>query len=170
MPGQPLAWMEASNLPEEAFGIAPLVGDYRRIMNEFHEGVILPVGEEPSGRSWTGFQSVGADGSGYILVFREDNGRASAEIRTWLPEGADVRFEPVLASPACAVSGVASADGDADTSGAAVAAADVPAFETVPGEDGRVEFTLPAPNTFALYRYFTDPARSVQPRGEGTEK
>ena len=170
MPGQPLAWMEASNLPEEAFGIAPLVGDYRRIMNEFHEGVILPVGEEPSGRSWTGFQSVGADGSGYILVFREDNGRASAEIRTWLPEGADVRFEPVLASPACAVSGVASADGDADTSGAAVAAADVPAFETVPGEDGRVEFTLPAPNTFALYRYFTDPARRVQPRGEGTEK
>lgn len=127
MPGQPLAWMEASNLPEEAYGTASLIETYKGISEEFHSGVILPVGEEPSGRSWTGFQSVSDDASGYMLVFREDNMSGSAEVDTWLDSGAEVRFDAV--------------------------AGDGVSFTAVAGNDGVVEFALPERNTFALYRY-----------------
>ena len=127
MPGQPLAWMEASNLPEEAYSIAPLAGDYRKVMSGFHSGVILPVGEEPSGRSWTGFQSITGDRSGYILVFREDNCRPSSLVDTWLGDGLEVEFEKIL--------------GDGQS------------FRAPTGDGGTVEFSLPDRNTFALYRY-----------------
>ena len=61
MAGQPLAWMEASNLPEEAFSVSGLLSGYREISAEFHSGMIFPIGDEPSGRSWTGFQSILSD-------------------------------------------------------------------------------------------------------------
>lgn len=127
MAGQPLAWMEASNLPEEAYGIAGLVKDYREVSPDFHSGIILPVGEEPSGRSFTGFQSLSDDSTGYMLVYRENTGRGKAVLDTWLPEGKKVRFKPVLGYGA--------------------------PFVAVAGEDGAVEFSLPDRNTFALYRY-----------------
>ncbi len=127
MAGQPLAWMEASNLPEEAYGLSSLIEDYKQIWHQFHDGVILPVGDEPSGRSWTGFQSAAGEKEGYILVFRELTDSETSEVRTWLPEGKKVGLTPVL--------------GDAE------------GFRAVTGNDGSLEFTLPAPNSFALYRY-----------------
>ena len=127
MAGQPLAWMEASNLPEEAYGISSLISVYREVMNTMHEGVILPIGEEPSGRSWTGFQSLSDERSGYILVFREADPEESSEVRTWLPEGTRAVFEPV--------------------------AGDGKKFRATAGDDGRVRFALPEENSFALYRY-----------------
>ena len=45
-------------LPEEAFGIKDLMEKYKKVQYDFHQGTILPIGEEPSGRSWTGFQSL----------------------------------------------------------------------------------------------------------------
>ncbi len=96
MAGQPLAWMEASNLPDEAFGIKPLVDAYRDVQHDFHSGTILPVGEEPSGRSWTGFQSIKNDSEGYLLLYREDNDRRETMLETWLPGGEKVRLTPVL--------------------------------------------------------------------------
>ena len=134
MMGQPLAWMEAENLPEEAYGVAPLIAEYREVMNEIHEGVILPVGDEPSGRSWTGFQSMTDGWSGYILVFREANRNGAAFVETWLPEGAKTVFEPV--------------------------AGDGKKFRATAGEDGRIRFTLPQENSFALYRYTVDVLQS----------
>ena len=95
---QPLAWMEASNLPEEAFAAGDLIRAYREIAPEFHSGTILPIGDEPSGRSWTGFQSITGSKEGYLLVYREDNPARRAKIRTWLPEGSRVRLKPVLGS------------------------------------------------------------------------
>ena len=128
MAGQPLAWLEASNLPEEAYGISGLVGDYRRIMKDFHRGTVLPMGEEPSGRSWTGFQSLFPDGrSGFVLVYRELNGRETAVLGTWLPENAAIKFTKVL--------------GDGED------------FEAVAGRNGAVEFALPKPNSFVMYKY-----------------
>ena len=128
MAGQPLAWMEASNLPEEAYGIAPLIREYRRVMAKFHSGTILPVGDEPSGRSWTGFQSVAKDGnSGYVLVYREASPSGSAAVKTWLPEGSQVEFSRVLGS------------GED--------------FGATAGRDGEIEFSLPGENSFVMYGY-----------------
>ena len=127
MAGQPLAWMEASNLPEEAFAVKPLVESYRRVSADFHEGMIFAVGEEPSGRSWTGFQSVKTGNAGYIIVYREANCRERAKVKTWLPAGAQVDFEPLAGA------------GEA--------------FRRLVDEDGCVEFALPKQNSFAFYKY-----------------
>ena len=90
-------------------------------------GIILPVGEEPSGMSWTGFQSMTSDSEGYLLVFREDNDRESCQVRTWLPEGAKVSFTPLAGGGR--------------------------KFSAKVGEGSSVRFSLPSENSFALYKY-----------------
>lgn len=125
--GQPLAWMEASNLPEDAYQIASVINKYGDISSDFHSGIILPIGEEPSGRSWTGFQSLTGENTGYVIVYRELNDDASASVRTWLGEGVKVSFELVLGQGK--------------------------SFKTKVGKDGMVSFLLPDRNTYALYRY-----------------
>lgn len=127
MAGQPLAWMEASNLPSEGFDISSLIRDYRAVSADFHKGVILPIGNEPSGYSWTGFQSICSEKGGYIIVYRE-LAPQNARVRTLLPAGAKVEFEKVLGyGPARQKTQVAA--------------------------DGSVSFSLPGENSFALLRY-----------------
>ena len=60
-----------------------------------HSGTILPIGDEPSGRSWTGFQSLKKD-RGYLIVYRENHPEGTAEVETWLPEGVTVRCTPLM--------------------------------------------------------------------------
>lgn len=127
MAGQPLAWMEASNLSEEAFLIKPLLKGYRKIQHDFHSGTILPIGEEPSGRSWTGFQSLLSDREGYLLIYREATDNATGTIDTWLPEGVSVTLTPLL--------------GEGCKTKARV------------GCHGEISLTLPNSNSFALYKY-----------------
>ena len=127
MAGQPLAWMEASNLPEEAFDLKPLVDAYRTVQHDFHRGTILPVGDEPSGRSWTGFQSLTSDNEGYLLVYREDNPRNEAEISTWFSTGDTVKLSPVIGN------------GNEQCLRA--------------GEGGHIKLTIDKPNDFVLYKY-----------------
>ena len=128
MAGQPLAWMEASNLPEEAFALSSVVKAYKSVMNDFHQGTILPIGDEPDGKSWTGFQSISAGNrTGFVLVLREKNEEETCAVKTWLTEGQKVSFSPVT--------------GDGKS------------FGTVVDEGGSVKFSLPSENTFALYKY-----------------
>lgn len=128
MMGEPLAWMEATGLPQEAIpAIKPFVEKYKTVRNDIHRGFIFPIGEEPSGRSWTGFQSITSDHSGYFLVFREDNDSPTGLIHTWLPANLRIRLEPV-----CGSGTQTTAETD---------------------ENGNICFTLPAKNSFALYRY-----------------
>ncbi len=127
MAGQPLAWMEAANLPEEAFATGDLVKKYRAVQHDFHSGAILPIGDEPSGRSFTGFQSITSPEEGFMLIYREDTIDADAVIDTRLPVGALVEFTPVL--------------GDAAKMQCKVA------------DSGRMHVSLSQPNSFAMYRY-----------------
>ena len=128
---QPLAWMEASNLPEEAYITASLLKKYQPLQLQFHQGVILPIGEEPSGRSWTGFQSTVSGTQGYLVVYREDNEQARGTIDTWLPEGKKVTFTPVMGSGK--------------------------KFAAKVGAQGRVSFELNDKNSFTLYQYEVKP-------------
>ena len=127
MAGQPLAWMEASNLPAEAFDIKPVVDTYRSVSADFHAGVILPVGEEPSGRSWTGFQSISSDKEGYMIIYREATSRAEEFVRTWLPDGSKVKFVPVIGHGK--------------------------AFAAKVERNGEVRFSLPDQNDYVMYKY-----------------
>jgi hypothetical protein len=126
MAAQPLAWFEASNLPTEAFEIEGLVRVYREHQAALHAGIILPIGESPNGTGWTGFQSSSGQ-EGYFLVYRELNDRPGAMMNTWLPGGSRV---------VCRHLGGHGVD-----------------FEATAEADGRIMFRLPAPFTFAFYKY-----------------
>jgi len=126
MMAQPLAWFEGTGLPEEAFRTADMIKKYRNIQSDIHSGIILPVGEEPDGYSWTGFQSI-KDNEGYLLVFRERNVEERSSVRTWFSEGDRIKFEPVLGSGRV--------------------------FTAEAGRSGQVTFELGKPDSFCLYKY-----------------
>jgi hypothetical protein len=128
MMAQPLAWLEATGMPEGAFADPALIRTYRAHAQRIHAGHILPIGEAPDGTGWTGFQSVAPGGrSGYLLVLREANTRAEARLATLLPPGSTVLLTPVAGHGA-------------------------PGRLTV-SPSGEIPLTLPAPHTFALYAY-----------------
>ena len=126
MAAQPLAWFEAANLPTDAFTTGALIKKYKSVQHDFHTGYIFPIGEEPSGESWTGFQSL-KDKRGYFILYREDNERSSCSLSTFLKEGSEVEFTPVLGSGK--------------------------AFRTKAGKDGAITFYLEKPKSFVMYSY-----------------
>lgn len=125
MMAQPLAWMEGSNLPQEAQSVAPLIKKYGSLMADLHKGAIMPVGAMPNGKSWTGFQSV-QEGKGFLLIFREKAEQSTAELQTYLPANKKVIFENVLGDKTAAIK--------------------------IAG-NGKAEVSLPKENSFVLYRY-----------------
>lgn len=127
MAAQPLAWFEGTGLPEEAFTTgAPVIRKYREIQSDLHSGYIFPIGDEPSGKSWTGFQSLG-DKRGYFIIFRENNDKIKRAVKTWLKPGSRIKCDPV-------------------------AGKGKPFFAKVaPG--GLVTFELPEKNSYGLYTY-----------------
>jgi hypothetical protein len=126
MSGQPLAWFEGTGLPAEASKIKNLIKSYRKIQHDFHTGTILPIGEEPSGRSWTGFQSM-KENSGYLIFYRENTPEAVASVKTWLPFGAKVKCTPVLGNGK--------------------------AMEATVSKTGTIDVALPKINDFVMYQY-----------------
>jgi hypothetical protein len=73
--GSPLGWFETQNLPASYFEkAAPLIKTWKAHREAIFSGSIIPVGEMPDGKAWTGLVSVAADRkSAYALVFRELN-------------------------------------------------------------------------------------------------
>lgn len=127
MAAQPLAWMEVSNL-DDRLALARSIETYRGWRDAWQAGRILPIGEEPDGAAWTGFQSIADDRSGHLIVYRETLTEAAIGlVRTRLPAGAAVRFEPL--------------QGEAES------------FEATVGADGAVPFALARPSSYAVYRY-----------------
>lgn len=127
---QPLAWFEAQNLPTEAFtALAPLIQCCRRELPAIHAGRIFPLGEEPSGISWTGFQSIATEQRGWLLVLREWNQRPNfALAMRGIAANQSVRVEKII--------GVG------------------PDTQTLRTDaESRLALSLPAPFSFALYRY-----------------
>ena len=128
MAAQPLAWMELTSLSDGQLEILePLVRRYLKFSADFHKGIILPIGDEPSGCSWTGFQSALSPSSGYVVVYREMNGSPDAKIALRFGGGASVEFEPLM--------------GDAK------------AFSGTADSEGRIKFSLPKKNSFGLWKY-----------------
>ncbi|MDD4592698.1 MAG: alpha-galactosidase, partial [Parabacteroides sp.] len=126
MMAQPLAWMEAHNLPAEAFKISRVIKRYREIQYDMHKGLILPIGDVPSGKSWTGFQSL-LEGRGYFLLFRENSEEDLARMKTWLKGGTEVMCKRILGS------------GDD--------------FKARSGDNGEISFKIAEKNSYSLYYY-----------------
>lgn len=136
---QPLAWFESTGLSESAFDLSRELTIYREHQHAIHAGRIFPIGEEPSGRSWTGFQSIGLEttpdtsesgSTGYVEVFREHTDRDRAILELSAVAGCRLHFEAVC--------------------GAAKS------FDSLAGPGGEIEFALSNPLSYALYRYRVD--------------
>ncbi|MBP2833679.1 alpha-galactosidase [Aquimarina sp. U1-2] len=67
---QPLAWMELSSLTNITT-LEKQFTEYKKISEQLHSAIILPVGQEPSGFSWTGFVAYQKNKPAYALVFKE---------------------------------------------------------------------------------------------------
>jgi hypothetical protein len=83
MMGVPLFFFETQLLSEPRRAeVKPLIATYKQHRDALHAGTVYPLGAEPDGRSWTGFQSVERDSrSGYLTLFREiDNPEPSQSI------------------------------------------------------------------------------------------
>lgn len=126
MMAQPLGWFEAQHLGEIAQPLAEAIHAYRRYAADLHAGTIFPIGEEPSGISWTGFQSL-HPGRGYLLLLREWNERPTANLRVIALAGRTIELTPLLGS------------GEPYTAHL--------------DSDGLLSVALPAPFSFALYAY-----------------
>ena len=124
---QPLAWFEGSGLPKEAFQIAPIVKVYREHQSRIHQGTILPIGSEPNGTSWSGFQSLLNEREGYLLIFREYNQADQGEMKLHDLAGRTIQCQHLCGQGKD--------------------------FSTKIETDGRVTFSLSAPHSFGLYRY-----------------
>jgi alpha-galactosidase len=76
----PLGWFETSNLPPGFVEqVAPLVKLWKQHRDAIFAGPIVPIGDEPSGSSWTGFA-----GERHVVIFRE---RHAEPLRTFaLPQ------------------------------------------------------------------------------------
>ncbi|MDA3867945.1 MAG: alpha-galactosidase [Salinivirgaceae bacterium] len=123
---QPLAWMETSSLPEEAFKHVELLKKYKAVQHQIHQGAILPIGEMPDGFSWTGFQSVN-EGKGYFMIYRELSPKVEMKLKTWLQPGQKLKLTPVLGNGK--------------------------AFTTTVDASSEIQFKLDNKLSFALYAY-----------------
>ncbi len=124
----PLAWMEFTGLDDEnAVTLQRAIAAYRAVQADILSGHVLPIGDEPDGIRWTGFQCVKGNGSGYLLLFRELGEKASHTYRLWGIRGQRLDLKLILGN---GKQEHAEADGD-----------------------GMAAFSLDAPMSFALYRY-----------------
>lgn len=103
----PLGWFEVSNLPEDyQRSVADLVTIWKQEREKLFAGHILPIGEAPDGRAWTGFCSVAKDaGSGYLLLFREMNESAGWSMDLDMFAGGNRRVTKLAGKGEAVVSG-----------------------------------------------------------------
>lgn len=72
MVANPLLWMELSELKEEAGErLKGLIEVYKRMRPDLKAAVVLPIGDMPDGLTYSGFQVITSETSGYLLLFRE---------------------------------------------------------------------------------------------------
>ncbi len=77
----PLLWLGASELsPETMFVYRRIIDLHLAHRDEIFKGIICPIGDQPDGKSITGFQSRNGD-SGYVIVYRELDAPAEAELK-----------------------------------------------------------------------------------------
>lgn len=127
MAAQPLVWLESANLPEEAYDIAPMVEQYKKVQADFHSGVVMPIGDEPSGQSWTGFQSIISESEGYLIIYREHTQESKAKVKTLILGNTQIKCKAILGN-------ATSQTFDVD-------------------EFGNVAFEIPVENSCAMYKY-----------------
>ncbi len=82
MVSSPLFWMELQNLSDKRKAeLAPLMKVWKEIRVNFADADIIPIGDEPTGRSCTGFHIKCPMGKSYLLLLREVNDISSYDYK-----------------------------------------------------------------------------------------
>jgi len=95
----PLFFQETHLLSENARKeIRDLIQIYKQCRSDMYNGIVYPIGDEPSNSSWTGFQNIGDDKMhGYLLIFRERlNQNHSSEIALNFLNGKNIQLKNLL--------------------------------------------------------------------------
>lgn len=75
--GNPLFFLETRRFTEdERKLVKDVISVYKQHREQILSGYVYPVGNQPDGTTWTGFQCICSDHEGYLTVFRE---KAAAE-------------------------------------------------------------------------------------------
>ncbi|MEK3916764.1 alpha-galactosidase [Paenibacillus sp. FSL H7-0331] len=144
MAANPLAWMELTGLSDENRNLlGTMLSAYTPLQAELLGGTVLPIGSEPSGLGWTGFQSLsGSSGTGLLIIYRERCDTPAHSFDLWEVSDSEIQLQCLIRCEGGAWSG----DG-------------VTAMETVllqPDASSRYRFKLNQPFSFAVYRYQSD--------------
>lgn len=136
----PLAWMELSSLDEaQVANLSAIIHAIKPYHKDILAGQVMPIGQEPSGVSWTGLQSITSPTSGYILVMREWNDESSFAMKLWgIPAGASLRLTELVRM---------------DEKDVVLAQTEATVTLLASENNGKYVFNRPAPFTFAIFRY-----------------
>lgn len=142
----PLAWMELSGLDaSQTTALSAAIRAFKPYHKEILAGHVLPIGEEPSGTGWTGFQSITGNMSGYLLVIRERHQVSTYPMKLWgVDSGDESAQNPVLKITELI---------RMDEKDQIAAYSSNTTFELKPNECGKYTFSRPSPFTFVVYRY-----------------
>ena len=93
--GNPLFFVETRRFSEtEREQIKQVLSVYRVHRKKILSGYIEPVGNQPDGSVWTGFQCICSDNEGYLTIFREkDSADESFPIRLNVPAGKKIQLQ-----------------------------------------------------------------------------
>ncbi|AEI40302.1 alpha-galactosidase [Paenibacillus mucilaginosus] len=95
----PLAWMEQTGLDEASIAIlGRMILRYREVQSDILAGHVLPIGDEPNGTVWTGFQSIRSVDTGYLLVIKEYNTDREQKYQLWNLRDKTLQLECILGS------------------------------------------------------------------------
>ncbi|WNR45434.1 alpha-amylase family protein [Paenibacillus roseipurpureus] len=146
----PLAWMELSNLDDKQVEVlSAVIHAIKPHHPNILAGHVLPLGQEPCGTSWTGFQSITTNKSGYLLIVREQNDDEFYSIKLWGMEDSQSNMHEGLAAPSLKLTEIVRMD-EKDV---VMVNTEQRSFELQPCPNGNYSFTRPNPFTFAIYRY-----------------
>lgn len=114
--------------PSARAEVRALMVQWKKERDAIFHAFVFPIGEEPSGRSWTGFQAIHREGNtGHFLVFREaDDQRDEHPVATRLPTGRKIRMTDLRGGET---------------------------VEVTVGERGELRFPLPKAPDYGFYRY-----------------
>ena len=92
--GNPLFFLETRRFTDkERTLVKNVLSIYKKHREKILSGYVYPVGNQPDGTGWTGFQCICSDQEGYLTVFREMNSDDEAfAFRLNVPAGKNIKL------------------------------------------------------------------------------
>lgn len=88
MVSHPLLWFETSRLPaEDLRKLKRIIALWKPHREAIFRAEVIPVGDEPDGRTFTGFLAKTGEKEGYLILLRESGEERETVFRLPLPEG-----------------------------------------------------------------------------------